>query len=154
GATAPWSAAGRPVIAAIKGLSHEFPAARRGPATKVLDDIALEIEEGSFVSIVGPSGCGKSTLLRFISGLSSPTAGRVVIRGARVNGVRRDVGFIFQQDALLPWRTIQQNVQLGLKFRRAPRAAARDQATDWLTRFGLTGKGQMYPHQLSGGQRK
>jgi NitT/TauT family transport system ATP-binding protein len=154
GGTTPRPAGARPVILAVKGLSHEFPAPRRESAVKVLDDITLEIAEGSFVSIVGPSGCGKSTMLRFISGLSAPTAGRVEICGDRVSGVRRDVGFIFQQDALLPWRTIGQNVQLGLKFRRVPRAAARDQAADWLTRFGLAGKGQMYPHQLSGGQRK
>jgi NitT/TauT family transport system ATP-binding protein len=144
----------RQPILAIRDLSHSFPAPRKESVTKVLNDINLDIEPGAFVSIVGPSGCGKSTLLRFISGLSKPTEGQVDVGGDKVVGVRRDVGFIFQQDALLPWRTIGQNVQLGLKFRRVPKSARHQQAEEWLTRFGLAGKGQMYPHQLSGGQRK
>jgi NitT/TauT family transport system ATP-binding protein len=152
------SAEGSPILGSllqIKGVRHEYPRVRRAAAAAtVLTDVDLDIAAGEFVSIVGPSGCGKSTLLRFISGLAAPTAGEITIGGRTVTDVRRDVGFIFQQDALLPWRTVQQNVQLGLKFRKVPRAEARQQAAEWLSRFGLGTKGPMYPHQLSGGQRK
>lgn len=119
-----------------------------------LADVSIRIEPGQFVSIVGPTGCGKSTTLSAISGLQAPTEGDVFIAEEPVKGVREDVGFVFQQDALLPWRTALENVELGLRFRGVGRKEARSRASDWLARVGLGQFGHSYPHQLSGGMRK
>jgi NitT/TauT family transport system ATP-binding protein len=119
-----------------------------------VQDISLAIEPGSFVSIVGPSGCGKSTLLKMISGLEKPSAGSISVGGTAVTGVRRDVGFVFQTDALLPWKTLRDNVGLALRYRGVSRDEAGRRAQDWLTRVGIGSLGERYPHQVSGGQRK
>ena len=115
----------------------------------VVEGVSLEVSAGEFVSLVGPSGCGKTSILRAISGLLSPRAGRVELE------VRRDaVGFLFQDDALLPWRTARENVALGLRIRRRPKKEALAAADVWLTRLGLRVFGERYPRELSGGQRK
>ncbi|GAA1853996.1 ABC transporter ATP-binding protein [Pseudonocardia ailaonensis] len=133
------------------GVSQRYPSPTDRAADFVaVRDITLQIPAGEFVSVVGPTGCGKSTLLSAISGLRPASEGQVRIGGDVVTGIRSDVGFIFQQDALLPWRTALQNVELGLRFRGLPRAAARD----WLARVGLAEFEDRYPHQLSGGMRK
>ncbi|MET7402712.1 ABC transporter ATP-binding protein [Dactylosporangium sp. NPDC005572] len=119
-----------------------------------LDGVDLTVRAGEFVSVVGPSGCGKSTLLGLISGLARPQSGKVEIFGRRVAGVRKDVGFIFQKDALLPWRTALQNVMLPLRFRRVPAREAEERGRAWLGRVGLAKFASYYPHQLSGGMRK
>jgi len=119
-----------------------------------LQDVSFEIARGEFLSIVGPSGCGKSTLLSLISGIARPQEGCVEIDGCPVTSLQRGVGFIFQRDALLPWRTALQNVSLPLRFRGASKQVAIDTARAWLQRVGLERFESCYPHQLSGGMRK
>ncbi len=117
-------------------------------------DVTLAIAPGEFVSVVGPTGCGKSTLLNVGAGLLEPSRGTVHVFGERLAGINRRAGYMFQAEALMPWRTALQNVTAGLEFRGMPMADARSQAEDWLRRVGLGGFGDRYPHQLSGGMRK
>jgi NitT/TauT family transport system ATP-binding protein len=138
----------------VRHVSHGYRAKRAQATSYVLRDISLTARPREFISIVGPSGCGKSTLLRLISGLSHPTEGEILIHDTPVTRARRDVGFIFQRDALLPWRTAEQNVALALKFRKLKAAESKQRAREWLDRFGLAGMADRFPHQMSGGQRK
>jgi NitT/TauT family transport system ATP-binding protein len=115
----------------------------------VLEDASLEVETGQFVSLVGPSGSGKSTVLRAVMGLQEPSAGRIELPLGR-----DEIGILFQDDALLPWRTARQNVALGLRIRGRSKRKAQDAADDWLARLGLQGFEDRYPRELSGGQRK
>jgi NitT/TauT family transport system ATP-binding protein len=115
----------------------------------VLAGVGLDIRAGRFASLVGPSGSGKTSVLRAITGLQRPEAGLVELGVAP-----GEVGFLFQDDALLPWRTARENVALGLRIRRQSKAAAWAEAERWLARLGLEGFGHRYPRQLSGGQRK
>ncbi len=117
-------------------------------------DVTLDIAPGEFVSVVGPTGCGKSTLLNVAAGLLDPSAGTVDVFGARLAGINGRAGYIFQSEALMPWRTARQNVMAGLEFRGVAPAEARARADEWLKRVGLGGFGDRYPHQLSGGMRK
>lgn len=119
-----------------------------GGKTPVLENVSLDVAPGRFVSLVGPSGSGKSSILRAVTGLQ-PFTGQVEL------GVGREhVGFLFQDDALLPWRTARDNVALGLKIRGHARGVANERAEVWLSRLGLGGFGDRYPRELSGGQRK
>ena len=115
---------------------------------------SLDVAEGEFVSIVGPTGCGKSTLLNAAAGLLSPAMGQVAIFGHVLNGLNEKAGYLFQQDALMPWKTARDNIAIGLEVRGVAQAEAHRQADDWLAQVGLKGFGGRYPHQLSGGQRK
>jgi NitT/TauT family transport system ATP-binding protein len=115
----------------------------------VVDGIDLDVRAGEFVSLLGPSGSGKSSLLRAITGLMPPTRGDVALDLSPT-----EIGFLFQDDALLPWRTAAGNVTLGMTIRGASRSAARAMAEEWLATMGLAGLGDRYPSQLSGGQRK
>ena len=115
----------------------------------VIDGVDLDLEAGRFASLIGPSGSGKTSILRVVTSLVQPLHGSVELD---VDG--RDIGFLFQDDALLPWRTVRQNVTLGLRIRDVASGDADTQADDWLTRLGLEGFGDRYPGQLSGGQRK
>ncbi len=137
----------------LRGVSKVYRPTGKTPFTAILD-IDLDIETGRFVSVVGPSGCGKSTLLSLVSGLLGASSGTVTLNGTPVVGVRTDVGFIFQRDALLPWRTVRENVALPLDFRGQRGAAAKARVTDWIARVGLARFGDSYPHELSGGMRK
>jgi NitT/TauT family transport system ATP-binding protein len=136
----------------IAGVTRSYQSAR-GSFTAITD-VDIEVRSGEFVSVVGPSGCGKSTLLTLLAGLAQPDAGVIETFGAPLHGVNRDVGFIFQRDALLPWRTAVQNVALPLRYRGARKAAALAEAREWLARVGLERFVDSYPHQLSGGMRK
>lgn len=120
----------------------------------VLEDLNLEVPEGSFVSLVGPSGCGKSTLLRTIAGLLPPVRGEIYVFGRCVDGPSPEVGFLFQEDALLPWRTVGENVALGLRFRGLPADQVEETVEAWLRRVGLSEYRAYYPHELSGGMKK
>ena len=127
----------------IRGLSVGFG----GPP--VIEGIDLDVGAGQFVSLIGPSGSGKTSILRVVTGLLEPLQGTVDLRVALP-----DVGFLFQDDALLPWRTARQNVALGLRIRDVPPADADARADRWLATLGLAGYGDRFPAQLSGGQRK
>jgi len=117
-------------------------------------DVSLDIAPGEFVSVVGPTGCGKSTLLNVGAGLLEPSAGSVRVFGELRSGVNRRAGYMFQAEALMPWRTALGNVMAGLEFRGVPPAEARSESEAWLKRVGLGGFGDRYPHQMSGGMRK
>jgi len=117
-------------------------------------DSTLRIRAGEFVSVVGPTGCGKSTLLNIGAGLLQASSGEVKVFGQVLQGVNRRAGYMFQSDALMPWRSALDNVMVGLQYRDVPPDQARAQAQSWLERVGLAGFGDRYPHQLSGGMRK
>ncbi len=117
-------------------------------------DTTLVAEEGEFVCVVGPTGCGKSTLLNVAAGLLQPSSGLVKIFGNKLIGINNRAGYLFQAEALMPWRSALDNVIIGLEFRGVERAEAVERGNDWLKRVGLAGFGDRYPHQLSGGMRK
>jgi NitT/TauT family transport system ATP-binding protein len=117
-------------------------------------DVDLAIADGEFVSVVGPTGCGKSTLLNVAAGLLRPSSGSVKIHGEPLQGINRRAGYMFQSEALMPWRSALDNVTAGLQFRGEEPGMARAKGEDWLERVGLAGFGDRYPHQLSGGMRK
>jgi NitT/TauT family transport system ATP-binding protein len=126
---------------------------RFGTHTAV-NGVSLDVAAGTFVSIVGPSGCGKSTLLNIIAGLLTASGGRVDVFGEPLTGINRRATYMFQQDALLPWKTVLDNIQFGLTLRGANRRDMTEKAMAWIERVGLKGCGCLYPHQLSGGMRK
>lgn len=119
-----------------------------------VEGVDLTFAPGEFVAIVGPTGCGKSTLLNVVAGLLKPAAGVARVQGANVAGISRACGYLFQQDALMPWKTARDNVAVALEPQGVPRGEASSRAGDWLKRVGLAAFGERYPHQLSGGQRK
>ena len=130
-----------------------FRVANGGSYTAV-ERATLNVADGEFVAIVGPTGCGKSTLLNIAAGLLAPSAGRVDIFGTPLTALNRQAGYLFQADALFPWKTALENVAIGLETAGTPTPEARARAQDWLTRVGLGAFGDRYPHMLSGGQRK
>ena len=114
----------------------------------------LAVADGEFVAIVGPTGCGKSTLLNVAAGLLKPASGNVRIFNTALTRLNAQAGYLFQSDALFPWKTVLENVAIGLEVAGTARATARNAARDWLARVGLAGFEARYPHMLSGGQRK
>ena len=136
----------------LKGVSHVFG---RGKAQlHVLDDIQLDVRENEFVTLVGRSGCGKSTILRMIAGLLAPTAGSVAVAGYPVRGPRPDVALMFQRAALLPWRTVIENVMLPVEILKLDRKIHRTRAKELLSLTGLSGFEDRRPHELSGGMQQ
>jgi len=125
-----------------------------GSLFTALTDLDLVVEPGQFCAVVGPSGCGKSTTLTLVSGLERPSSGEVLVHGEPVHGIGSDIGFVFQSDALMPWKTVLDNVAAGPLFRGTAKKQARAAARDWLRRVGLKGFEDHHPHQLSGGMRK
>ena len=117
-------------------------------------DTTLVVTPGEFVSVVGPTGCGKSTLLNVAAGLLEPSAGAVRVFGEPLAGVNSRAGYLFQTDALMPWRNALRNITAGLEFRGVEQNETLEKAQDWLRRVGLAGFGDRYPHQLSGGMKK
>jgi NitT/TauT family transport system ATP-binding protein len=125
-----------------------------GSVFTAIRDVDLVIEPGQFCAIVGPTGCGKSTTLSLVSGLDRPSAGSVRVGGQVVDGIESGMSFMFQADALLPWKTVLGNVAMGPRFQGMPKKEAQAEAREWLRRVGLTGFEDHHPHQLSGGMRK
>src|SRR5262245_20146179 len=117
-------------------------------------DASFDVAAGEFVSVVGPTGCGKTTLLNVAAGLLAPSSGRVLVDGAPLADVNARAGYMFQSEALMPWRSALGNVTAGLEFRGIPRVETKARAVEWLARVGLAGFEARYPHQLSGGMRK
>ncbi len=125
-----------------------------GQAYTAIRDINLTVAPGEFIAVVGPTGCGKSTTLSLISGLERPSEGSVQVMGKPVQGIDPHVGYVFQADAVFPWKSVLNNVATGPLFRGIRKAEAYEQARDWIARVGLSGFENHYPHQLSGGMRK
>ncbi|MBA0053398.1 ABC transporter ATP-binding protein [Streptomyces sp. AJS327] len=146
----------------FEGVGKTFPRRDRGPRrdpiaprhVTALHDIELSVAPGEFTVIVGPSGCGKSTLLDLLGGLDHPTTGRVLVDGEPVTGPGPDRGTVFQQYALLPWRTALGNIEFGLEATGVPRHERRERAREFLDLVGLDGFGDRHPHALSGGMRQ
>jgi NitT/TauT family transport system ATP-binding protein len=145
--------AGATTAGALAAVTIAFKLAGGGTYAAV-QHASLDVADGEFVSIVGPTGCGKSTLLNVTAGLFPPSQGRVQIFGNGLAGLNRQSGYLFQSEALFPWKTALENVAIGLETAGTPRNEARSRAQDWLARVGLATFGPRYPHMLSGGQRK
>jgi NitT/TauT family transport system ATP-binding protein len=137
----------------LTGVSKRFRTPD-GSIFTALADVDIRVERGQFCAVVGPSGCGKSTTLTLVSGLERPSEGTVAVHGRPVEGVDSDVGFVFQSDALLPWKSVLDNVAAGPTCRGAAKPDAHDRAREWLRRVGLSQFADHRPHQLSGGMRK
>ncbi|MPS95396.1 ABC transporter ATP-binding protein [Comamonas sp.] len=119
-----------------------------------LQDFNLDIREGEFFTLLGPSGCGKSTFLNVLAGLARKTGGSISIDGQPASGINREQGVVFQGYALFPWRTVLENIEVGLEIRKIPKRERRETAEQFLHLVGLSGFGQRYPHELSGGMRQ
>jgi NitT/TauT family transport system ATP-binding protein len=143
----------KPTAVALDGATVAFRLADDRVYTAV-EKATLRIEHGEFVAIVGPTGCGKSTLLNVAAGLLKPASGTVRIFDTPLFGLNRQAGYLFQADALFPWKTAIDNVAIGLEISGAPRGLALERAQGWLNAVGLGAFGNRYPHMLSGGQRK
>lgn len=144
-----------PVLDIMK-VTKSFPS--EGNYRTILEDINFQVEDlpdrGELVALVGPSGCGKTTLLNLIAGLTQPSAGMVSIKGQMVTEPGRDKAFVFQSHSEFPWRTVGDNVTMGLEFEGESRGNRRTCASHWLERVGLAGSEDRYPRQLSGGMRQ
>jgi len=137
----------------LKGVAKRFLTPSGELFTAILD-VDLVVEPGRFCAVVGPTGCGKSTTLQLVSGLDRPSAGTVRVGGNVVDGIPNGISFVFQSDALLPWKSVLANVALGPMFRGVRKKEAQASAQEWLRRVGLSGFEDRHPHQLSGGMRK
>jgi len=142
-----------PPLIELVGATKRFPSGS-GTVHTAVRDLTMTVNPGEFVAVVGPTGCGKSTTLSLVSGLQPPSAGAVRVNGTDVKSIPDGVGYMFQTDAVMPWRSVLENVASGPRFRGVPKAEARAQAVDWIARVGLAGFEKYYPHQLSGGMRK
>src|ERR1051325_7019800 len=150
--SAPAAIAAAPAIS-LKDVDVAFRLADGGTYTAV-QRASLDVADGEFVAIVGPTGCGKSTLLNVAAGLLAPSNGTATIFGSELTQLNRQAGYLFQAEALFPWKTATENVAIGLEIAGTPKGQARERAQSWLIRVGLSGFGDRYPHMLSGGQRK
>jgi NitT/TauT family transport system ATP-binding protein len=147
------SATANGIAITVDDVTKRFPVPGGGFYTAVRE-LSFTVGRGEFCAIVGPTGSGKSTTLTLISGLEAPTRGRVTLLGEPVTGVTRRVGYVFQTDAIFPWKNVLDNVMTGPLYRGVPREEARLRAQEWVRRVGLAGFEALYPHQLSGGMRK
>jgi NitT/TauT family transport system ATP-binding protein len=137
----------------LRGATKRFRSAEGGVHTAV-HDLTMTVAPNEFVAVVGPTGCGKSTTLSLVSGLEPASEGEVLVAGEPVRGIPDGVGYMFQNDAVLPWRSVLDNVAAGPRYRGGSRSEARAKARTWVERVGLAGFESYYPHQLSGGMRK
>lgn len=138
----------------IIDITKVYTLPRDGQKVEALGRIKLSLDQGEFVTLVGPSGCGKSSLLRIIAGLELPTGGRVLFGGIPIEGPSSKRGMVFQEYALPPWKTVAENVALGLKFRGVPAAERERVVKKYIELVGLPGFEGRYPHELSGGMRQ
>ncbi|KDC04384.1 ABC transporter, ATP-binding protein, partial [Bordetella bronchiseptica E012] len=139
----------------LEGITCTFIAREdRSRRYTAVQDTSLAVAPGEFVSVVGPTGCGKSTLLNVGAGLLAPSSGTVRVFGQALAGINERAGYMFQGEALLPWRSALENVVAGLDFAGVPRAEADERGREWMRRVGLGGFETRYPHQMSGGMRK
>ena len=138
----------------LEGVTCRFAARTGGAPYTAVADVSLDVAQGEFVAVVGPTGCGKSTLLNVAAGLLAPAGGSVKVFGETLQGINTRAGYLFQNEALMPWRTALHNIAAGLEFRGMAAGQARGRALDWLRRVGLAAHGHKYPHELSGGMRK
>jgi NitT/TauT family transport system ATP-binding protein len=143
----------QPAAIELAGVTKRFATPSGGIYT-ALQDLEVSVAQGEFCAVVGPTGCGKSTTLTLVAGLERPSAGKVLIDGQAVAGITPGVGFVFQNDAVFPWKSVLDNVAAGPRFRGIRRQAANEAARDWLRRVGLSGFEDRYPHQLSGDMHK
>ena len=139
---------------ALAGLGHEYVNPFTRERVTALDGVDLEVGEGEFLTVVGPSGCGKSTLLGILAGLIHPTRGTVLVDGRPVKGPGRDRGVVFQEFAILPWRTVERNIAHGLEIQGVAKAERLATVRRFVELVGLTGFEKKYPHELSGGMRQ
>ena len=137
----------------LTGVTKRF-VTPTGAIYTALRDVNLTVEPGQFCAVVGPTGCGKSTALTLVAGLDQPSSGSVRVGGRLVDGIANGTSFMFQTDALLPWKTVLANVAMGPLFHGVPKKTALADAREWLRVVGLTGFENHHPHQLSGGMRK
>ncbi len=137
----------------LRGATKRF-LTPTGVAYTAIRDVTFNVASGEFLAVVGPTGCGKSTTLGLISGLDRPSEGEVLVMGKPVQGIDPRIGYVFQADAVFPWKNVLNNVATGPSFRHQPKAEALKRARDWIARVGLAGFEYHYLHQLSGGMRK
>jgi NitT/TauT family transport system ATP-binding protein len=152
--TRPRADSNREIRLEFRNVVKRFAGTKRQEPVTAVTDVSLKVCDGEVVSIIGPSGCGKSTLLNLSSGLDKPNEGEVLVDGSVVSGPNEHVAFMLQKDLLLPWRTIQQNVEFGLEIRGLSAKERRERSADWLRRCHLASFAQAYPRQLSGGMRQ
>ena len=138
----------------VEGLSHHYPDEYTGIDVHALDDINLEVKEGEFVAVVGPSGCGKTTLLNILAGLLPYKVGSAYVDGVRIEGPGPDRGVVFQEHAILPWRSVARNIGHGLEIRGVPEAERDSRVSEYISLVGLEGFEDRYPHELSGGMKQ
>jgi NitT/TauT family transport system ATP-binding protein len=136
-----------------RNVNLTFRPPNRAPV-RALQDFDIEVNEGEFLSIVGPSGCGKSTFLSILLGLIKPDSGDLDLHGRRIDGPGTDRAMVFQEFGLLPWRTVQHNIELGLQLKGVPSAARRETSLRFIEMVGLVGFEGHYPHELSGGMKQ
>ena len=139
---------------AVRGLHHEYVNAYTRARVVALDGIDLDVAEGELLAVVGPSGCGKSTLLSIIAGLVVPTHGEVLLDGRPVKGPGPDRGVVFQEFAILPWRTVDRNIAHGLEIQGVAKAERDETVRHFVELVGLVGFEKKYPHELSGGMKQ
>lgn len=140
-------------LLSIRELGKRFLS--RGTIVRAVENVSLDIQQGEFVTVVGPSGCGKSTVLNILAGLYPPSSGEILIEGKPVSGLNPEIGYITQQDNLLPWRTLRNNVLLPIEFREGRiDDASQERVSALIRRVGLSGFENHYPHELSGGMRQ
>src|SRR5947208_6787206 len=137
----------------LRGVTKRFLTPSGGVYT-ALRDLKLTVQAGEFCAVVGPTGCGKSTRLALMSGLEPASEGEVEVRGKPVRGIAEQIGYVFQTDAVFPWKTVLDNVAAGPRYHGRPTSEARSTAREWISRVGLSGFEDRYPYQLSGGMRK
>jgi NitT/TauT family transport system ATP-binding protein len=140
-------------VIALRNATKRFPGTGGRPHTAVRD-LTFTVDAGEFVAVVGPTGCGKSTTLSLVSGLEPPSSGEVAVNGEPVRGIPPGVGYMFQTDAVMPWRSVLDNVAAGPHYRGVAKDEARRRASVWIERVGLAAFDRYYPYQLSGGMRK